>query len=373
VSAPYSLRLERRPSAPKWARLVVPIGAIVFGILCGALILLIGRHNPIEVFSTILAPIRSISGLTALTTKATPLILTGLAVALALRMNIWNIGAEGQLVMGAIAACGVGLYAKGLPGTALLVLMLAASVIAGAVWALIAAVPKATFGLNEIITTLFLNYVGLLLAGYLVVNKWADPAALGFAYTKPVPMDARLPKLWGHVPAGIFLALLAALLVWYLVTRTRWGFAVRVAGGNARAAQYLGLGTAMRTIVVMALSGALAGLAGGIELTGVTSRLQLGISGGYGYSGILIAFLAKQRPVLVVVMAYLFAALTLGAISLQSMGVPSAMATVIQALIVVFLLVGEAFLSYRIRFAKSSFASVADTERQTVVEGGEAE
>jgi simple sugar transport system permease protein len=228
--------------------------------------------------------------------------------------------------------------------------MFGAALAAGAGWALVAAIPRALIGLNEIITTLFLNYIGILLMDYLIFGPWGDPAAVGFAYSRPLPSGASLPAFgFNRWHIGIFVALALAAALWWLIERTPWGFGVRIAGGNMRAARYLRLPITRRIVVVLALSGALAGLAGAIELTGVTYRLQDGISGNYGYTGILIAFLARRRPFGVVAVAFFFAALLVGSFALQTIGVANAIATIVQALIIIFLLLGEAALTYRVR------------------------
>jgi simple sugar transport system permease protein len=276
-------------------------------------------------------------------------------VATALRVGLWNIGGEGQLIMGAIAATGVGLYATALPGALLLMAMIRAGAAGGAVWAAIAAIPRALIGLNEIIVTLFMNYIAILFMDHLIYGPWGDPKAFGFAYSRALPASATLPLIPGTgVHIGLLLAIVAALATWWLIERTPWGFSVRVSGGNPRTAEYLGLKIARRMVVVLAISGAIAGLAGAIELTGVTSRLQEGISVNYGYTGVLIAFLARGRLLAVVLAAFLFATLVVGSYALQSTGVAQPIATIIQALIIVFLLAGDAALAFRLRITRTT-------------------
>jgi general nucleoside transport system permease protein len=348
------IRLERRsdPSLP--LRLAVPIAAIVAGLLAGAVVMVVGGHDPLEAYQSMWeASLGSPDGIQSTAVKATPLILTGLAVAISLRIGLWNIGGEGQLVVGAVAATGVGLFLKGLPGPLMLALMVVAGLGAGAVWAAIAAVPRALFGLNEIIVTLFLNYIAILLMQDLIYGPWGDPAAFGFAYSRALPASVKLAQIPGTtVHVGIVAAVLTACVLWWLLERTRWGFAVRVTGGNPRAAQYLRLPIARRMVLVLAISGAVAGLAGVIELTGVTHRLQEGISVNYGYSGVLIAFLARQRPLPVVLAAVWFAALVVGSFALQTTGVAQPIATIVQALIIIFLLAGETILGYHVRLVR---------------------
>jgi simple sugar transport system permease protein len=236
--------------------------------------------------------------------------------------------------------------------------MILAGCAGGALWAAIAAIPRALIGLNEIIVTLFMNYIAILFMDYLIFGPWGDPKAFGFAYSRALPDGTSLPLIPGTgVHIGILLAVLVALGAWWLMERTPWGFSVRVAGGNTRAAEYLGLGISRRMVLVLAISGAIAGLAGAIELTGVTNRLQEGISVNYGYSGVLIAFLARGRLLAVGAAAFLFAALVVGSYALQTTGVAQPIATIIQALIIVFLLAGDAVLAFRLRFARIPFVA----------------
>lgn len=350
-----SLRLERRLGAPFAMRIAVPILAVAGGLITGAIVMALGGHDPVEAYNDMWqGSLGSAEGLQSTLIKATPLVLTGLAVATALRVGLWNIGGEGQLIVGAIAATGVGIYAPWLPGPALLIAMIVAGCAGGAVWAAIAAIPRALIGLNEIIVTLFMNYIAILFMDNLVFGPWADPKAFGFAYSRALPGNATLPVIPGTgVHIGLVLAILVAVGAWWLMERTPWGFSVRVSGGNPRAAEYLGLKIGRRLVIVLAISGAIAGLAGAIELTGVTSRLQEGISVNYGYTGVLIAFLARGRLLGVVVAAFLFAALVVGSYALQTTGVAQPIATIIQALIIVFLLGGDAALAFRVRLTRN--------------------
>lgn len=351
-----TMRLERRLAAPLATRIAVPVVAVACGLLAGGVVMALGGHDPISAYSDMWqGSLGSTEGLQSTLIKATPLVLTGLAVATALRVGLWNIGGEGQLIVGAIAATGVGLYATGLPGELLLIAMILAGAAGGAVWAAIAAIPRALIGLNEIIVTLFMNYIAILFMDYLIFGPWGDPKAFGFAYSRALPASATLPLIPGTgVHIGLLIAILAALGTWWLIERTPWGFSVRVSGGNPRTAEYLGLKIARRMVVVLAISGAIAGLAGAIELTGVTNRLQEGISVNYGYTGVLIAFLARGRLLGVVLAAFLFATLVVGSYALQTTGVAQPIATIIQALIIVFLLAGDAALAFRLRITRTA-------------------
>jgi simple sugar transport system permease protein len=369
------ISVERRGEQTLKRHLVVAVVGVAMGLFAGFLILLISGHPAFDAYEAMWnASFGTPRGLEATLVKTTPLILTGLAVALALRLNLWNIGAEGQLAMGAVGATLIGLNLGSLPAAPLILLMLVAGACFGAAWALVAAVPRALIGLNEIITTLFLNYIALLAMSALILGPWQDQAAIGFAYSRPLPTSAELPTLGdSRVSTGLLIALLAVILLWWLVQRTRWGFAVRIAGGNPNAARYLKLPLQSRILGVFAISGALAGIAGVIEVSSVTFRLQDGITADYGYAGILIAFLARGSLLAVVLVALLYGALLTGGFALQATGVPSSIALVIQALIIIFVLVGEWLGSYGMRFipGKHTAPPPAGSKPVMVTDGAE--
>lgn len=344
-------RFEKRTNVGLPTRIAVPILAVVGGLVAGAIVLLIGGHNVGDAYSAMWdASFGTQSGFEQTLVRATPLLLTGLAVTVALRMNIWNIGAEGQMAIGAVAGTFVALHAGSLAQLPLLVLMFAAGAVGAAAWALIAAIPRALVGLNEIITTLFLNYIALLQLSALINGPWKDPTVVGFAYSKPLPAQAALPFVGStSVTIGIFIALAVAVAVGWLLNRTRLGFSLSIAGGNVRAARYLRLGVGWRIVFVLGVSGAIAGLAGVIQLTAASGRLQEGLTANYGYTGILVAFLARRRVAPTVLVALIFAALLNGGNALQSTGIPSSIAQIVQATIIIFVLAGEVLGGYRLR------------------------
>lgn len=281
--------------------------------------------------------------------KAIPLVLTGLGVSLAFTVGLWNIGAEGQLAVGAIAASWLALGAPGLPAWVMLPGVVVLGAAGGAVWAAIPAVLRAAVGMSEIIGTLMLNYVGLLWVDYLVFGRWADPTAFSFPYSRRFPDSAQLPPVAGAVHFGAVLALAAAVGLWLLLRHTTWGYELRLIGTSPRAARYRGVPVARDTVVVMAASGALAGLAGVGEVAGVVHRLQQGLSPGYGYAAIIVAWLAQLHPWAVVVIAVLFAALLNGGFVIQTTGVPAALASMLQALLLTFVLASEYLVRRRRR------------------------
>ena len=350
------VRLEPRGEPPRWLSPLLTLIALVVALLIGAIMLAIVGGDPVKAYLHIVdAAFGDIGVLSDTLVKATPLILTGLACALAFRMRLWNIGAEGQFLLGAWGASAVVLLPilpAGTPALVMIPAMMVAGALAGALWGLIPGVLRARLGVNEIITTLMLNYVALAWIQFWVFGPWSEG---GFQQTAPFPKEAWLPRLADfakQVPAfagltthaGLLIALIAAAILSLVVSRTRWGYEMRLIGDSARAARYAGIDIAKYVIVVFAISGALAGLAGVSEVSGVVHRLQDRISPGYGFTAIIIAYLARFGPWRVVLASILFGALILAGREIQPSGVPA----MIQGIILFCLIAAEALVRYRI-------------------------
>jgi simple sugar transport system permease protein len=273
--------------------------------------------------------------------RATPLILTGLAVAIAFRAGVWNIGAEGQLLAGAATAAAVGLFTPPSFGAFTVVIALAAGAVAGALWAWIAAYLRNRFGVLEVISTIMLNFVALYAVGYLVRGPLQEPTHV-YPQSEPLPDVAQLPKLieGSRLHWGFVLAVLAAPAVWWVMRYTAAGFRVKAVGENPSAARLAGLVDVGRTTLhIFLASGALAGLAGAIELTGVTFALYENVSPGYGYTAIAVALLAGLDPLGVLATGLLFGALEAGALAMQrEAAVPAVVVNVVEALLVLLIL-----------------------------------
>jgi simple sugar transport system permease protein len=353
-----TIRLEPRGEPPAWLSPLLTVAAVVVALLIGALVLAFVGGDPVRTYLHIVdAAFGDIGVLSDTLVKATPLILTGLACALAFRMRLWNIGAEGQFLLGAWGASAVALLPivpAGTPAIVVIPAMMLAGALAGAAWGLIPGVLKARLGVNEIITTLMLNYVALAWIQFWVFGPWSEG---GFQQSATFPRDAWLPRLTdfaAQVPIlagltthlGLVFALVATGIMFVVVSRTRWGYEMRLMGDNTRAARYAGIDIARYVIVVFAVSGALAGLAGMSEVSGVVHRLQDRISPGYGFTAIIIAYLARLGPWRVVVAAILFGALILAGREIQPSGVPA----MIQGIIMFCLIAADILVRYRIRF-----------------------
>jgi general nucleoside transport system permease protein len=357
------LVLEKRLERSRTAEFLVPILSVVLALIFAGFLLLLFGANPIETYA---AMARGAFGarynISETLVKAIPLMLTGLAVGVAFRMLFWNIGAEGQLVWGAIAATWVALflpdYVGGLPGWSFIPLMILAAFLAGAMWGLIPAVMKAYLRVNEIITTLMLNYVALLWMQYLYTGPWKDPRGFGFPGTAQFPREVWLPRLapelgLGRVHYGLIIAIVAAVVIRLLLSRTKWGLEVKVIGKNPEAARYAGMDIARNIVLVMIISGGLAGLAGYSQVAGVAFRLQSGIAVGDGFTAIIVAWLAKLNPWSILLVSILMAGLSTGGDQLQiAMGLPAAVAGILQGSILFFVLGADVFVNYRLRIVR---------------------
>ncbi len=343
--------LEKRETRSRKVTALVPIVSFIVSLLLGAIVLALSGANP---FSTYGYMFRGAFGswidFTETLVKAIPLILTGLGVALAFKLRFWNIGAEGQFIWGAIGTAWVMIFWKFVPLPLLLPTGLLMGMIAGAVWAGVPAILKARWGVDETLTTLMLNYVAIRFAEYLYYGPWRDPKGFGFPGTEPFPAEAWLPRFSGRAHAGLFIALAIALVLWFVLSKTRWGFEIQMIGQNPKAARCLGVRIERNIILTLLISGALAGLAGATEVAGISHRLQKGIDMGYGYTAIIIAWMAQLNPIACILVAVLMAGLLVGGDQLQMMvGLPSAMGLVIQGLLLFPLLAGSVFSEYRLR------------------------
>jgi ABC-type uncharacterized transport system permease subunit len=357
-----SVRLEPRTVVPRWLSPLATVAAVAVALVISGIIIAAVGGDPIRSYLHILnAAFGSVGVLSDTLVKATPLLLTGLACALAFRMRLWNIGAEGQFLLGAWGASAVvlaPLLPVGTPAIIVIPAMMLAGAAAGAVWGLIPGVLKAQLGVNEIITTLMLNYVALFWIQFWVFGPWSEG---GFQQTRPFPPEALLPRLTdfsSSVPAfagltvhlGLLFGIVAAGIVWVVLERSRWGYEIRLIGDSPKAARYAGIDIKRNIIVVFAISGALAGLAGMSEVSGVVHKLQDRISPGYGFTAIIIAYLARFDPLKVIVAAVLFGALILAGREIQPSGVPA----MIQGIILFSLIVAEVFVRYRVRFERQA-------------------
>ena len=357
---PFTLRIETRLDSPRGLATWVSIGAIGVALLLGALVLRLVGGDPWQAYGHIArAAFGDVGVFSDTLVKATPLILVGLACSVAFRMKLWNIGAEGQFYMGALGASVVilsGLVPESASRPVTLTAMLLAGMLFGALWGLIPGWLRARLQVNEIITTLMMNYIAIAFVNFFVFGVWSEG---GFQMTATFQRSAWFPRLsdfadqWPGLRGltthfGLVVGVIASAIVWFLLYRSRWGYEIRLVGDNPKAAEYAGVNITRNTILVMMVSGALAGVAGMSEISGVVHRLQTAISPGYGFTGIIIAWLAKLNPIMVVPVSILFGGLILAGREIQPAGVPR----LIQGIILFMLIASEVLLRYRIRLVR---------------------
>ena len=361
VRFPYRISVEPRlAQPPRWYQPLISLIAVIFALFLGGLLITFSGGNPFLSYAHIArASFGSLGVFSDTLVKATPLIMVGLACALAFRMKLWNIGAEGQFYLGAFGASLVVLLPilpESAPSWIFIPTMILMGMVAGGVWGFIPGYLKAKFNVNEVISTLMLNYIAVSWNNYFIYAIWSEG---GFQMSKVFGRNAWLPRLADfaeQIPIfrgltthlGLIFGIIAAVIVWFILYRSRWGYEIRLIGDNPRAARYAGIDIKRNTIMVMVLSGALAGLAGMSEITGVVHRLQGAISPGYGFTGIIIAWLAKLNPIAVIFVSVLFGALILAGREIQPSGIPK----MIQGIILVCLIASDFLIRKRIRITR---------------------
>lgn len=363
------LVLRKRETISRRSALLVPLISFAVSLLFGAILLALSGANPIRTYVSMLGgAFGSTYGLSEVLVKSIPLMLTGLGVALAFRMRFWNIGAEGQLTLGAVAAAGVALFwSQSLPSWTILPLAIAAGCVAGALWAGIPAVLKAVLHVDETLTTLMLNYVAVLYYEHLYYVTWRAP---GYnSGTERIPEFAWLPRLMGRAHVGILFALLLAVVLWLVFRYTRWGFELKIIGSNSTAARYLGISIARNIVLTLLISGAISGLAGAVEVLGLARRLQQGVAVGYGYTAIIIAWMAQLDPIGVIFVAFLMAALLVGGDQIQmKMRLPASVGIVLQGMLLIPMLAGSLFKEYTLERVRPDDPGMAGNPPVEVVE-----
>lgn len=363
---PFRLSIEKRiEDIPTWLPAVTSLGSVLVAFIISGIILEIIGGDSLRVLRFFYeATFGSWATFSDTLVKATPLILVGLACTIAFKMRLWNIGAEGQFYAGAFGASLVVLVPL-VPPTApkpiILGVMLLMGMLGGAIWAFIPGLLKARYQVNEIITTLMLNYVAILWNNYWIFGEWSEG---GFQMTPMFERSAWLPRLADYAKEieafagitlhlGVVFALIATVIVWWILARSRWGYEIALIGDNPQAAKYAGINITRNIILVLMVSGALAGLAGMSEISGVVHRLQERISPGYGFTGIIVAWLAKLNPFAVIIVSILFGALILAGREIQ----PSGLSQLLQGIILFMVISSDVLLRYKVRVVRIAAAS----------------
>jgi len=359
------LRLEfqkRTEDHPKWLPAATSIGAVLLAFVISGFILKSVGADPLYIYSYFwTASFGSWGSISDVVVKATPLLLIGLGSALSFKMRLWNIGGEGQFYMGAFFASMVVLLPmvnlQTTPKIVVLGLMMVMGMVGGALFGFIPGVLRAKYNINEVITTLMLNYIAVYWNNYWIFGKYSDA---GFQMTKMFPKVAWLPRLADYAKqykffsgitlhAGVIFGLITAVIVWIILNKSRWGYKITLIGDNPKAARYAGLDITKNIILVFMFSGALAGLAGMAEVSGVVHRLQERISTSYGFSGVIVAWLAKLNPVAVIIVSILFGALIVAGREIQ----PSGVSFLIQGITLFLVISSDVLLKYTLRIERT--------------------
>jgi len=348
------LRLEPRAQTSKLWRYASPLLALTITVVLGVLLFVALGKDPVRGLGVFFwEPIKSVYALSELMVKATPLLLIALGLAVCFRSNVWNIGAEGQFVMGAVFASGAALTADAHTGAGFWVLILFAGVVGGMVWAGITAFLRDRFHASEILVSLMLVYVAIMVLNFLVYGPWKDPLGYNFPQTKTFDAITQIPKLISgtRVNVGVLMALVGVGTLWVFLFRTHAGFAQQVGGLAPDAARYAGFSSRKALWLALLTSGAAAGLAGGLEVAGPLRQLTPFVPVGYGFAAIIVAFVGRLHPVGMVLSAVLMSMFYIGGELAQSrLGLPRSLTGVFQGLLLFTLLACDTLMQYRVRW-----------------------
>lgn len=354
----WPLRLEKRPIPSQWMRFAAPLIAAAAMLVTGGIVFGALGTNPLSaLYLFFIQPLQSTYGIGELLLKATPLALCALGLALGFKSNVWNIGAEGQLTLGAIAGSGVALFYADSLGSLAMPVMLLAGVLGGMAWAAIPALLRTRFNTSEILVSLMLVYIAQLYLAYLLHGAWRDPEGFNFPQSKAFDDSIILPMLFegGRANIAFIMALVLAAASWFFSTRTFAGYRMLVAGLAPAAAAYAGFSEKRNIWLALLISGGAAGLAGIGEVAGPIGRLQLSISPGYGFAAIIVAFVGRLHPLGIVLASLLMSLLYLGGETAQlELQLPAAVTGMFQGTLLFYLLAADLFVNFRLRLVRHS-------------------
>ncbi len=351
-------KLEARPQASKFWSIGSPILALAITVLIGVGIFMLMGKDPIKGLLVFFwEPIKSGYALSELAVKATPLLLIALGLAVCFRSNVWNIGAEGQFVIGAVTAGGVALLAEKTTGPWIIPLILIGGILGGMLWAGIVALLRDRFNANEILVSLMLVYVADLVLSYLVYGPWKDPNGYNFPQSKTFEKVTQIPRLFDgtRVNIGLLIALFGVVGMWLYMFRTYMGYQLQVGGLAPAAAKYAGFSSRRALWTALMASGGMAGLAGGLEVAGPIGQLTPYVPAGYGFAAIIVAFVGRLHPVGIVFSAILMSMFYIGGELAQSrLGLSKSLTGVFQGLLLFTLLACDTLIAYRIKSTRST-------------------
>ena len=351
------IRLEKRLTPSRFMLVATPVASVLLTMLLGAVIFqLLGFDGPDAIYQTFITPIVAPYKWVDVLTKAAPLIIIALGLSLGNQAKIWNIGAEGQYVIGALAGAGVAFALPDLPGFVAIPLMIAGGIVGGMLWAGIPAVLKTRFRVSEVLSTLMLVYVAMQVLNYLIGGPWKDPNGHNFPQTPPLPPAETLPHTLpgGVVPPGFIVAVVLMLVFWVLQSRSVYGFSVRTVGAAPSAARYGGFDAKRTVWSTLMISGGMAGLAGILEVMSQSGQINLGFPSGYGFTAIIVSFLGRLHPVGVFLAGLILAVTYVGGqVAQTAVHVPEATAGIFQATMLFFILASDILVRYRFRIVRA--------------------
>jgi simple sugar transport system permease protein len=352
------IRLEKRLTPSRFMQVATPIASVLLTMLLGAIIFqLIGFDGPRAIYETFITPIVASYKWQDVATKAAPLIIIALGLSLGNQAKIWNIGAEGQYIIGALAGAGVAFALPDAQGFWVIPLMIAAGIVGGVAWAAIPAFLKTRYRVSEVLSTLMLVYVALQVLNYLVSGPWKDPNGHNFPQTPPFTAAQLLPHAIAGtaIPPGLVVGILLTLVFWLLTTRSVYGFSVRTVGAAPNAARYGGFDASRTVWSTLMISGGMAGLAGILEASSQLGQINLGFPSGYGFTAIIVSFLGRLHPIGVFLAALILAVTYVGGQVAQTVvHVPNATAGIFQAMMLFFILASDILVRYRLRIIRDT-------------------
>jgi simple sugar transport system permease protein len=349
------IRISKRADMPQSKRWIIRISAIILALAIMSFFFIFLGHNPLEVYQTIITgSLGTYNRFVKTIELVIPLSLSALGIMIAFKMKFWNIGAEGQIVVGAIAATFVALNFSELNSVLLLSMMFIASALAGGIYAFIPAIFKVKFKTNETLFTLMLNYIALRYVTYLQYGPWKDPAARGFPKIANFAQNARLPRVF-QINAGWIILIVFVALIYVLMNKSKLGYEIAVIGESQKTAKYAGMNVAKVIVMALFISGALSGIVGMIQVAGVNYTLSDQVSGGMGFTAIIIAWLSQIKVLLIPVVGFFFAMLVQGATFIRTaFQIPQSIVDILQAIILFFALGSEFFINYKLHFERKA-------------------
>jgi simple sugar transport system permease protein len=359
------IKLEKRPEPSRLMVVLTPILSVIATMLVGVIVFdalgIDGQRAVVDIFIT---PLLASYKWQDVAVKAAPLIIIALGLSIGNRANVWNIGAEGQYIIGALCAAGVGIAAGTAGGPVIMVLMVLAGIVGGSAWASVPAVLKTRLGVNEILSSLMFTYVALQVLSYLVGGPWKDPNGRNFPATAPLTADQALPLLpFTSVHIGVGIAVILPFVFWLVMSRSVFGYQIRVVGSAPNAARHGGFDSNQTVWAAMLIGGGMAGLAGALEFTGALKTINLGFPSGYGFTAIIVSFLGRLHPIGVLIAGVVLAVTYVGGqVAQTTVHIPNSTAGIFQAMMLFFILASDILVRYRVRFIRAAKATPVAAE-----------